>query len=239
MWIFSLALPTIAVCIGNYRGFGLSHQLQYGFPLFTQQNGNWWSMGLFILPTLVLNSFATIIMVYVMYRISSILLGKEDMKLSDSDKKVNKTIKNRWAKMLAFNQRSLLFLLFVGIGGIISMFFFIDMLIFQLDKANRDMEDYLVCLLLTLKPSSLSREDMASYPKSICGTAYDQIDVWGKLYFAVVFEESFGMLPLIVYGVKGHIKTKISAFIETIKDSIGSKSVVSSEKHSVSAFLSV
>ena len=223
MWVFSISLPLIIVAIGNYRGFGYSETFQYGFPFFTLQGDRWYITGLFIIPVFIMSTLGTLIMGYVIYRVSSILLGKEDMNLTQEKKDNDKTIKKRWKKMLKFNQRSLLFVLLVGIGGMVAMIQTFDLLIIKFESIKDDFEDYIACLLTVSKPLSVTREDMAEYPTEVCGEAMNAFHYWDRLYFSVLFQGSFGLLPLVVYGVKGHIKNRLMSAMNTVRQSIGSQ----------------
>ena len=228
MWAFSLGLPLIAVAIGNYRGFGYSKSFQTGFPFFAQQDESWWMLALLPIPIISMFSLGFLIMIYVIYRVSAILLGKEDLQLSEEEKTTNKTIKNQWRKMLNYNQRSILFVLLIGLGGIAGMASIVEVATAKRDETQKALEDFLTCILSVVKPYSLPREDMDSYPTEVCGSVYDSFDSWGKLYLAAISTELFGIFPLIVYGLKGKIKQRVGNFVGSVRESIGTKSPHSS-----------
>ena len=186
MWIFSICIPSTLCAIGIYRGFGISHKFTFGIPCFIQADGNWWAMGLFVIPMLILNISSCLIMVYTIYRVSSVLLGKEDMKDDENTKKSNKTIKKRWKKMLWFNQRSLLFVLFICVNNIAAASFFTKVYVTDADEQTANFYAYFTCLFSIQQPLSSSRDIMDSYPMSQCGSVDSAFTNWSGLWYSIL-----------------------------------------------------
>ena len=125
--------------------------------------------------------------------------------------------------MLSFNQRSLLFVIFICIGSIVAGSFNTDVYVTSLDELESALRDYFICLLEVKNPGSLAREEMATYPKSVCGTANHNFSKWNSLYYSIYWAECLGILPLVVYRLKGKVKKGMGVAMLSVRNSLVSR----------------
>ena len=204
LWIFSFSLPFILFVIGvSVRAYGQTFPLTIGICLFNAKDDREWYLWIYTYPSLIVNCLAVVVMCYTVYTVTQILLGKHHsmMRTTSSPPKSESTtsdldikekekdeVKKKWKKMIWYNQRSLLFIVLFCLMNILGLSFIVEIVGDTEGDLEREVTDFLSCLLTVTVPSTESGE---KYPVEVCGEPDDYMTHWPKMYYIVYWIEVF------------------------------------------------
>jgi len=192
MWGGCFLLPLLAVIVGNWEnGIGVNHQLPYGVPFFTTKDENWWLLGVYAIPTMILLTISSILMITTVYFVVQVLLKQKANKEQDLKEDANEIrMRRKWKRMLWYNQRSLLFVVVVCIGGLAASSILFEGYHVLYDKAIQDLKDYFECLLTTPIQSGMERSEMETFPQEVCGNVDEEEFIeWSRFYYSIWYGE--------------------------------------------------
>ena len=236
MWGFALGFPLLLCIVGlSNNAFGMEMEFPLLFCWFSEKNDRAWYLALFAVPTLVISCAALVFMTLTLVQVSRTLMknAEEEVKKSNQEhedaddrdntqsrqtrdsssstsarkrKKEAKEAKRRWKKRLWYNQRTLIFILVFSFASIVTSDIAIDLYSHEFDVEAEELDHYFHCLLNVSQTSDMDRQDMKTHPQHVCGHPDESVSIWSELFFFVFWIQLLGVLPLLVYGVKGKLK---------------------------------
>jgi len=197
MWGGCFLLPLLAVIVGNWEnGIGVNHQFSFGVPFFTPKDENWWPLGAYAFPTIILLTISSILMLTTVYFVVQVLLKQKANKEQEMEEEANEIrMRRKWKRMLWYNQRSLLFVVVVCIGGLAVSSLLLDLYFFRYNIVEKDLTDYFQCLLTTSIQSGMERSEMETFPQEVCGSVDEEgFTDWPRFYYPIWYiEVSFNL----------------------------------------------
>jgi len=192
MWGGCFLLPLLGVVVGNWEnGIGVNHQFPVAVPSFTPKDENWWLLGIYAIPTTILLTISGILMLTTVYIVVQVLLKQKANKEQEMKEDANEIrMRRKWKKMLWYNQRSLLFVVVVCIGGLALSSLLFDVYIVLYDGAIQGLIEYFECLLTTPIQSGMERSEMETFPQEVCGNVDEEgFTDWPRFYYSIWYFE--------------------------------------------------
>jgi len=202
MWIVNLSVPTIATIImAAFDLFGnlVIFSAPFCFFKVVDSGDDDNITNYFSIPFLIMYIIGSLFMLITMFKVyqyyqeaylkaqqevsdreQSVATEGEYSEYDDEEVESDVRSKKAWKKMLQYNQRSILFVFFICILGIVaaSSQYFLST---KTKEVKDNSEVYLTCILTTAStlPAGLSKDDVKTYPLSVCGEPDQTFDYWG------------------------------------------------------------
>jgi len=122
-------------------------------------------------------------------------------------------MRRKWKRMLWYNQRSLLFVVVICVGGLALSSLLLDLFLVGYGNRLNNLKDYFQCLLTTPIQSGMDRSEMETFPQELCGIVDEEgFTDWSRFYYSVWYIQVSSSLSFLYDSLIWKVVAWINSF---------------------------